>query len=419
MPLERRLPRRACPRCAGTRSLSEVAAPRPSPARSARPRARTPEPGAARREVARQLGQSGEAHGRARRARPRHSSCRSRRRRRCPSDDVVPARETANVSLRRIDPGRSTPSASIAGASFSSSTGRSMPARQYTPVGQSGPRRSGRAARRPATAATASVEGVDRAVEADELMVARTDPGPAEHGAVARDTRTTSVLVLPPSNASTAGSESEGSGTDGCYVAQRGDQGGRRRRREHVHAGAGRRPVRSSRIAWSSTISSCSTRATCGARSSAGSSERILRARGWVGTFSTTADPHAALEGADFVVVQLRIGGQAARHVDETLPVGYGCLGQETVGARGLGQGAAHRADRARAGRGDGGPCQPRRVVGRLHQPGRDRDPGAARRRPPRRGPVQRRHLGPAADRALSRGRPRRRSRSSTSGSTT
>ena len=35
-------------------------------------------------------------------------------------------------------------------------------------------------------------------------------------------------------------------------------------------------------------------------------------------------------------MVQLRIGGQAARHVDETLPVGYGCLGQETVGAGGL-----------------------------------------------------------------------------------
>ncbi len=67
-----------------------------------------------------------------------------------------------------------------------------------------------------------------------------------------------------------------------------------------------------------------------------GLSERILRTRGWGGTFSTTADPHAALEGADFVVVQLRIGGQSARHVDETLPVGYGCLGQETVGAGGL-----------------------------------------------------------------------------------
>jgi 6-phospho-beta-glucosidase len=67
-----------------------------------------------------------------------------------------------------------------------------------------------------------------------------------------------------------------------------------------------------------------------------GLSQRILRARGWTGGFSTTADPDAALEGADFVVVQLRIGGQAARRVDETLPVGFGCLGQETVGAGGL-----------------------------------------------------------------------------------
>jgi 6-phospho-beta-glucosidase len=67
-----------------------------------------------------------------------------------------------------------------------------------------------------------------------------------------------------------------------------------------------------------------------------GLSERILRHRGWGGTFSTTDDAHAALEGADFVVVQLRIGGQAARHVDETLPVGFGCLGQETTGAGGL-----------------------------------------------------------------------------------
>lgn len=67
-----------------------------------------------------------------------------------------------------------------------------------------------------------------------------------------------------------------------------------------------------------------------------GLSERILKARGWAGTFWTTSDPDAALEGADFVVVQLRVGGQSARRIDETLPVGYGCLGQETVGAGGL-----------------------------------------------------------------------------------
>ena len=73
------------------------------------------------------------------------------------------------------------------------------------------------------------------------------------------------------------------------------------------------------------------------------------------------------------------------------------------------GQGAAHGADRARAGRGDGGPGQSGRVAGRLHQSGGDRDAGAARRGPSRRGAVQRRHLGPEADRPLSRRRPRRR----------
>src|SRR2546427_8973006 len=47
---------------------------------------------------------------------------------------------------------------------------------------------------------------------------------------------------------------------------------------------------------------------------------RILRRRGWPGRLTTTTDREAAIEGADFVVVQLRIGGQAARLVDETLP---------------------------------------------------------------------------------------------------
>jgi 6-phospho-beta-glucosidase len=63
---------------------------------------------------------------------------------------------------------------------------------------------------------------------------------------------------------------------------------------------------------------------------------RILRHRGWAGELVTTDDRERAIDGADFVIVQLRVGGQAARHVDETLPVGYGCLGQETTGPGGL-----------------------------------------------------------------------------------
>ena len=63
---------------------------------------------------------------------------------------------------------------------------------------------------------------------------------------------------------------------------------------------------------------------------------RMLRRRGWAGDLVTTDDRHRALDGADFVIVQLRVGGQAARHTDETLPIGFGCLGQETTGPGGL-----------------------------------------------------------------------------------
>ncbi len=68
----------------------------------------------------------------------------------------------------------------------------------------------------------------------------------------------------------------------------------------------------------------------------AGLSERILRHRGWGGDLVATDDRQRALDGADFVVVQLRVGGQAARLSDETLPHGFGCLGQETTGPGGL-----------------------------------------------------------------------------------
>ena len=47
-----------------------------------------------------------------------------------------------------------------------------------------------------------------------------------------------------------------------------------------------------------------------------------------------TAD--AAIDGADFVLIQLRVGGQAARLVDETLPPTFGIIGQETTGAGGF-----------------------------------------------------------------------------------
>jgi 6-phospho-beta-glucosidase len=67
-----------------------------------------------------------------------------------------------------------------------------------------------------------------------------------------------------------------------------------------------------------------------------GVSRRIASRRGWPGKLTTTADLGQAVDGADFVLVQLRIGGQAARHQDETIPLRCGCVGQETTGAGGF-----------------------------------------------------------------------------------
>jgi 6-phospho-beta-glucosidase len=63
---------------------------------------------------------------------------------------------------------------------------------------------------------------------------------------------------------------------------------------------------------------------------------RMLDRVAWRGRVATTSDADAALDGADFVLVQLRVGGQAARLVDETLPPRFGTIGQETTGAGGF-----------------------------------------------------------------------------------
>ncbi|MFK0235996.1 6-phospho-beta-glucosidase [Streptomyces vinaceus] len=63
---------------------------------------------------------------------------------------------------------------------------------------------------------------------------------------------------------------------------------------------------------------------------------RIFTRQGHPGRVTTTADLDAGVEGADAVLLQLRIGGQAARLQDETWPLECGCVGQETTGAGGL-----------------------------------------------------------------------------------
>ncbi|MET7761608.1 6-phospho-beta-glucosidase [Streptomyces sp. NPDC005393] len=63
---------------------------------------------------------------------------------------------------------------------------------------------------------------------------------------------------------------------------------------------------------------------------------RIFAKQGHPGRISWTADLDAGVDGADAVLLQLRVGGQAARDQDETWPLECGCVGQETTGAGGL-----------------------------------------------------------------------------------
>src|SRR2546423_1543491 len=65
---------------------------------------------------------------------------------------------------------------------------------------------------------------------------------------------------------------------------------------------------------------------------------RMLDAAGYDGNLSVTDDLDRALDGASFVLIQLRVGGQQARLSDETIPLACGCIGQETTGAGGLGK---------------------------------------------------------------------------------
>jgi 6-phospho-beta-glucosidase len=63
---------------------------------------------------------------------------------------------------------------------------------------------------------------------------------------------------------------------------------------------------------------------------------RMLDRAGFRGRLELTGELDPAVDGADFVLVQIRVGGQAARLLDETAPLPCGCIGQETTGAGGF-----------------------------------------------------------------------------------
>ncbi len=67
-----------------------------------------------------------------------------------------------------------------------------------------------------------------------------------------------------------------------------------------------------------------------------GMAQRMLARQGYVGELKLYDDRDRALDGADAVLLQIRVGGQAARLHDERTPSLCGCVGQETTGAGGL-----------------------------------------------------------------------------------
>ncbi len=64
--------------------------------------------------------------------------------------------------------------------------------------------------------------------------------------------------------------------------------------------------------------------------------KRLLKARAGNTELITTTDRQSALEGADFVILQVRVGGLNARIRDEKLPTDFGIVGNETTGPGGF-----------------------------------------------------------------------------------
>jgi 6-phospho-beta-glucosidase len=67
-----------------------------------------------------------------------------------------------------------------------------------------------------------------------------------------------------------------------------------------------------------------------------GLAQRMLDRQGYHGSLEQTGDLDRAVDGAEYVLIQIRVGGQKARLRDETVPLACGCIGQETTGAGGL-----------------------------------------------------------------------------------
>ena len=157
------------------------------------------------------------------------------------------------------------------------------------------------------------------------------------------------------------------------------------RRRLDLHAGAGLRPVARARAVPLDELVlhdiDAERREVVG-----GLARRMLDAPGLRRARSTlTGDLDRALDGADFVLIQIRVGGQAARLRDETFPLrlrlhrpGDHRRGRPRQGAAHGAGGARHRRAGARA-RGAATPGSSTSPTRSGSSPGRCSTPGTAR----------------------------------------
>src|ERR1700722_15389110 len=65
-------------------------------------------------------------------------------------------------------------------------------------------------------------------------------------------------------------------------------------------------------------------------------SDAMAKRSGFRAQLQAYCEPEAALEGADYVISSIRVGGIHARVKDETIALAHGLVGQETVGAGGF-----------------------------------------------------------------------------------
>ncbi len=71
-------------------------------------------------------------------------------------------------------------------------------------------------------------------------------------------------------------------------------------------------------------------------RTMADLAKRMISAEGCNIKIESSEELERMAEGCDFIITQIRVGGMKARYLDETIPLKYGIIGQETTGPGGM-----------------------------------------------------------------------------------